>query len=129
MRIEHIAIWTHRLEDLKAFYETYFGATAGEKYVNPRKGFESYFLTFEGGARLELMRMPTIPTSLNIVGTQSTGLIHFAMSVGSEAAVDQLTARLRADSYLVLDGPRRTGDGYYESVVLDPDGNRVEITV
>ena len=129
MRIEHIAIWTHRLEDLKAFYETYFGATAGEKYVNPRKGFESYFLTFEGGARLELMRMPTIPASLNSVGTQSTGLIHFAMSVGSEAAVDQLTARLRADSYLVLDGPRRTGDGYYESVVLDPDGNRVEITV
>ena len=129
MRIEHIAIWTHRLEDLKAFYETYFGATAGEKYVNPRKGFESYFLTFEGGARLELMRMPTIPTSLNIVEMQFTGLINFAISVGSEPAVDQLTARLRADGYRVLDGPRRTGDGYYESVVLDPDGNRVEITV
>ncbi|MCW5849939.1 MAG: VOC family protein [Anaerolineae bacterium] len=129
MRIEHIAIWTYRLEELRQFYETYFGATAGEKYVNPRKGFESYFLTFEGGARLELMRMPTIPTSLNIVEMQFTGLIHFAISVGSEQAVDQLTARLRADGYRVLDSPRRTGDGYYESVVLDPDGNRVEITV
>ena len=129
MHIEHIAIWTHRLENLKAFYETYFGAMAGEKYVNPRTSFESYFLTFEGGARLELMRMPSIPASLNNVETQFTGLIHFALSVGSEEAVDQLTARLRADGYRVLDGPRRTGDGYYESVVLDPDGNRVEITV
>ena len=129
MRIEHIAIWTHHLEELRQFYERYFGATAGEKYVNPRTSFESYFLTFEGGARLELMRMPTIPASLNNVEAQFTGLIHVAISVGSEEAVDQLTARLRADGYRVLDGPRRTGDGYYESVVLDPDGNRVEITV
>ena len=75
------------------------------------------------------MCMPTIPASLNNVETQFTGLIHFAMSVGSEEAVDQLTAQLRADGHRVLDGPRRTGDGYYESVVLDPDGNRVEITV
>lgn len=129
MHIEHIAIWTQRLEDLKQFYVTYFGATAGEKYINTRKGFESYFLSFIGGARLELMRMPTIPVSLNNIATQFTGLIHFAISVGSEQAVDALTQRLHTDGYRVLDGPRRTGDGYYESVVLDPDGNRIEITV
>ena len=128
MRIEHVAVWTHHLEELRQFYATYFGATAGEKYVNPRKRFESYFLTLGEGAQLELMRMPGIAEAAR-EGAPVTGLAHLAFGVGSEAAVDQLTARLRADGYRVLDGPRRTGDGYYESVVLDPDGNRVEITV
>lgn len=128
MYIEHIAIWTRDLEGLKQFYETYFGAVAGEKYINPTKQFESYFLRFDKGARLELMRRPTIPDSKDDVYDQFTGLIHFAVSVDSEPAVDALTARLKKDGYPVLDGPRRTGDGYYESVVLDPDGNRIEIT-
>jgi lactoylglutathione lyase len=126
MRIEHLALWTQRLETLKAFYANYFGATAGPKYVNAAKQFESYFLSFASGARLELMQRPGLAPG---PGDPALGLAHFAVSVGSTEAVDALTARLHADGYRVLDGPRRTGDGYYESVVLDPDGNRVEITV
>lgn len=115
---------------MRTFYETYFGATANAKYTNARKGFSSYFLTFpNGGPRLELMQMPGIVDSVNTAQTQTLGLIHFAMSVGSEAVVDDLTNRFRADGFPVLDGPRRTGDGYYESVILDPEGNRIEITV
>jgi lactoylglutathione lyase len=129
MQIEHLAIWTPDLERLKSFYETYFGAQAGSKYINPAHQFSSYFLSFDTGARLELMSMPGIPPTQNDPLTQFTGYIHLALSVGSEAAVDALTARLRGAGYTVLDNPRRTGDGYYESVVLDPDGNRLEITV
>ena len=129
MRIEHIAIWTHDLERLRHFYETYFGGTANAKYVNPRKQFESYFLSFTDGARLELMQMPAVPPNKNDVEQQFTGYIHIAFSAGSREAVDALTDRLRADGYRILDGPRTTGDGYYESSVLDPDGNRIEITV
>lgn len=129
MQIEHVAIWTQNLERLRAFYETYFSATSGAKYVNPRHQFQSYFLTFTTGARLELMAMPAVPASLNDPLSQFAGLIHIAFSVGSEEQVDALTARLQADGYRLLDGPRHTGDGYYESVMLDPDGNRVEITI
>ena len=129
MRIEHIAIWTHDLERLRAFYERYFGAVAGALYRNEEHGFASYFLSFADGARLELMSMATIPESRNDPLRQVTGLIHVAISLGSGEAVDRLTDRLRADGYRVLDGPRRTGDGYYESTVLDPDGNRLELTV
>lgn len=129
MHIEHVAIWTRDLERLRAFYQTYFGAACGPKYTNPRRQFESYFLTFASGARLEIMTMPAVPASLNDPLSQFTGLIHVAFSVGSKEQVDALTSRLQADSYSLLDGPRYTGDGYYESVVLDPDGNRVEITI
>ena len=129
MNIEHIAIWAQELETLKVFYETYFGASANQKYSNHSKGFSSYFLTFATGARLELMQMPSLPTSKNDPYTQSTGLIHLAFSVGSAKKVDALTARLAQDGYAVLDGPRKTGDGYYESTVLDPEQNRIEITI
>lgn len=129
MHIEHIAIWTKNLERLRAFYEQYFQARAGEKYVNPGKQFESYFLSFASGSRLELMTRPDITLAADDVETQSSGYIHLAISVGSKEQVDLLTGRLRQDGYRVVDGPRRTGDGYYESVVLDPDGNRVEITI
>jgi lactoylglutathione lyase len=129
MRIEHVAIWTHDLERLRNFYETYFDGRANAKYVNSRRQFESYFLTFADGARLELMQMPTIPPSQNDIDRQFTGYIHMAFSIGSREAVDALTDRLRRDGCRILDGPRTTGDGYYESVVLDPDGNRIEITV
>ncbi|RYF49351.1 MAG: glyoxalase, partial [Cytophagaceae bacterium] len=111
------------------FYETYFQATANEKYTNVTKGFSSYFLSFpEGGPRLELMQMPGIPDTLNDALAQFTGLVHFAVSVGSEADVDALTEQLRADGFPVIGEPRRTGDGYYESVIFDPEQNRVEIT-
>jgi lactoylglutathione lyase len=129
MRIEHVAIWTHDLERSRHFYETYFEGRSNAKYVNPRKQFESYFLAFADGARLELMQRPDVPSSLNDVDRQFTGYIHLAFSIGSREAVDALTDCLRADGSRILDGPRTTGDGYYESSVLDPDGNRIEITV
>lgn len=129
MKIEHIAIWSRDLEKLKNFYVKYFDAKAGEKYINARKNFQSYFLSFENGCRLELMSKPEIPVSTNDIMAQFTGLIHFAMSTGSRETVDQLTERLRQDGYRVVGEPRTTGDGYYESVVLDPEGNRIEITI
>lgn len=129
MHIEHVAIWTRNLEQLRQFYETYFQASSGAKYVNPDKGFESYFLEFHSGARLELMCQSEIPDSRNDPGRQFTGLIHLAFSTGAPEKVDALTDRLGRDGYEIIDGPRCTGDGYYESVVLDPDGNRIEITV
>lgn len=129
MKIEHVAIWTRNLERLKAFYETFFEAESNTKYVNFEKGFESYFLSFESGARLELMQMTGIPDNLNDTDAQYQGIIHLAISVGSKQKVDDLTSLLREDGYQVVGLPRTTGDGYYESVVLDPDGNRIEITV
>ena len=128
MRIEHIALWTRDLERFKRFYVDYFGAVAGSGYVNPAKGFESCFLSFGDGARIEAMTTSTLNPVPIEAGAQRMGLTHFALSLGSEEQVDELTRRLKADGYPVIDGPRRTGDGYYESVVLDPDGNRVEIT-
>jgi lactoylglutathione lyase len=129
MNIEHIAIWVRNLEQMRHFYETYFGVVSNEKYSNVTKEFSSYFLTFpEGGSRLEIMQMPGIPETLNDAFAQFTGLTHFAISVGSETAVDALTERLRADGYSIVGGPRRTGDGYYESVVFDPELNRIELT-
>ena len=129
MKVEHVAIWSKDIERLKAFYERYFGATASEKYSNSNKSFSSYFLSFESGARLELMHMPAIPESLDSKETQFTGYIHIALSTGSKEKVDQLAAQLKTDGYKIMDAPRYTGDGYYESVVLDPDDNRIEITI
>ncbi len=127
MHIEHIAIWTRQLETLKTFYETYFGAQANQKYANPKKHFESYFLTFSNGARLEIMQAPEV--SARPTAAQPLGYTHLAFSVGSRDEVDRLTGQLRTDGFTVENLPRITGDGYYESVVLDPDGNRIEITV
>jgi lactoylglutathione lyase len=129
MKIAHIALWTMDIEKLRTFYETYFQAQSTPKYTNAKKQFQSYFLTFSSGARLELMQRPDIRAVEKAAGQESLGYAHLAMAVGSEAAVDGLTQRLMADGYARLDGPRRTGDGYYESVVLDPEGNRIEITV
>ena len=128
MKIEHLAIWCRDIEKLKSFYIRYFQATAGEKYFNPIKRFQSYFLTFENGCRLELMQMPGIPENVNDPRLQYTGIIHFAISVGSKEAVNHLTEALRKDNIEIVGEPRTTGDGYYESVVFDPEGNRIEIT-
>jgi len=128
IRIEHIALYSDDLEASKAFYSRYFGAQAGPKYVNKTKGFASYFLRFGDGCRLELMSLAGIGPNRNEVGSNHLGLAHFAIALGDEQAVDALTAQLADDGYTVLDGPRRTGDGYYESVVLDPGNNRIELT-
>lgn len=130
MAIEHIAMWVRDLERMRTFYETYFGATANAKYTNTRKEFSSYFLSFpDGGPRLEIMQMPGILETQQAGFTQWMGFVHIAIAVGSEATVDALTDQLQVDGYRIADGPRRTGDGYYESVVLDPEQNRIEITV
>lgn len=128
MKIEHLAIWVKDLEGMRAFYERYFQAKAGEIYHNPKKNFYSYFLSFEQGCRLELMQKAEIPDNQNDPHLQYIGLIHFAVAVGSKALVDSLTEQLRADGYQVVGEPRTTGDGYYESVILDPEGNRIELT-
>src|SRR5262249_44759042 len=105
----------------------YFGATVGNRYVNAAKGFESRFVSFASGARIEIMRTSTLAPVKHESGAQRMGLTHMAISLGSEQHVDEKTDELRRDGYPVLDGPRRTGDGYYESVTLDPDGNRIEL--
>ena len=126
MQLEHLAIWTCQLESLKHFYCQYFGATASIRYHNSVRQFTSYFLTFANGTRLELMHQPDL---LPLEQAPAVGLAHMAFSTGSEAAVDQMTETLRQAGYSPLDGPRRTGDGYYESTFRDPDGNLIELTV
>ena len=128
-RIEHVALWVTNLDAMCAFYADAFGAAIGPLYENPRHGFASRFVTLASGARLEFMTTSELHPVTLAPGAQRMGLTHLALSLGSEAAVDELTARLRARGVPVLDEPRRTGDGYYESVVLDPEGNRLELTV
>jgi lactoylglutathione lyase len=124
VRLEHVGLWVRDLDAVAAFYARYFDASIGALYRNPRKGFESRFLQFTGGARLELMRRVDVASRL---ADEQLGLAHVALTVGDEVAVDTLAARLSKDGFPPLDGPRRTGDGYYECVVRDPEGNRVEI--
>ena len=127
-KIDHIALYTADLERARAFYERHFGATANDRYHNPKTGLQTYFLTFPDSAtRLELMTRPGLAPGGERMMRE--GYIHCAFSVGSREAVDRLTAQLVADGYPCLSGPRTTGDGYYESVVTDPDGNLLEITV
>lgn len=127
MKIAHIALFTNNLESLRAFYQTYFGARCSNQYTNPGKQFSSYFLTFDEGCTLEIMTQPGLA---DIAGKHLvTGLAHFAISVGSKEKVIKLTDRLRNDGYLIAGEPRTTGDGFFESVVCDPDNNRVEITI
>lgn len=125
MKIEHIAIWVSDLEKTRDFYVNYFGGTSNELYYNPKKNFSSYFISFDEGCRLELMYRPDITNTMNGEGL---GITHFAISVYSKSKVDELTEKLRTDGYAIAGEPRTTGDGYYESVILDPEGNRVEIT-
>ena len=128
MKIEHVAIWVKDLEGIRTFYERYFEAIAGEKYHNPKKNFTSYFLSFTSGSRLELMQQPDIISKFE-KENEFLGLTHLAISVGSKDKVNELTAQIKKDGYTIIGEPRTTGDGYYESVVLDPEGNRIEITI
>lgn len=124
MKIHHIAIWTFRLEELKDFYIHYFGGTSNNKYINPMKGFQSYFIYFDEGASLELMSRTDIQH--NEIEENRMGLTHFALAFASKEEVLRVTEQLRADGYTIAGEPRTSGDGYFESVILDPDGNRVE---
>ena len=127
MKIEHIALYVEDLEETKNFFIKYLGAKANNGYYNPRTNFRSYFLSFEDGARLEIMRRPEM---VNLPKEAArTGYAHIAFSVGSREKVDALTAELKADGYDVVSGPRITGDGYYESCIVAMEDNQIEITV
>jgi len=129
-RIEHVALWTEDLERSRRFYGELLGGRASALYRNETTGFESYFLEFDDGPRLELMRMRMPGIAPRPADTrQALGFVHVAFALGSEAAVDALTRTIAEAGFGVVGEPRWTGDGYYESVVLDPDGNRVELTV
>ena len=127
MKIEHVALYVHDLEGARTFFMKYLGAKSNDGYHNPRTDFRSYFLSFDGGARLELMNKPgmtDVPKAL-----ARTGYAHIAFSVGSKEKVDALTAKLKAAGYEVIGVPRTTGDGYYESCILAIEQNQIEITV
>ena len=129
MIIEHVAIWTDNLEQLTHYYVKYFDATANEKYTNEQNQFQSYFLTFQSGARLEIMTMPGVPKNKNdTVTKQHKGIIHLAFGVNTMKEVDEKAAGLLSAGFQILRGPRKTGDGYYEFETLDPDHNRLEVT-
>ena len=123
--IEHIAMYVNDLEAARDFFVRYLGGESNAGYHNEATGFRSYFLTFGGGARLELMNKP------GLTGGEADrlGYAHVAFSLGSREAVDALTERLRRDGFEVVSGPRTTGDGYYESCVAAVEGNRIELTV
>lgn len=127
MKIEHVAMYVNNLEGAKTFFETYFNARSNELYHNTKTGFRSYFLSFDDGARLEIMnkeQMDDLENPLN-----RTGFAHLTFALGSKEAVDTLTKKLKEDGYEVISGPRTTGDGYYESCILGFENNQIEITV
>ncbi|SFT35321.1 lactoylglutathione lyase [Lachnospiraceae bacterium XBD2001] len=127
MKIEHIAMYVNNLEAARDFFVKYFGGKSNDGYHNPNTDFRSYFITFDDGARLEIMKKPVMDDLEKPLNR--TGYIHLAFSVGSKEAVDELTARLKNDGYDVVSGPRTTGDGYYESCIVGIEGNQIEITV
>ena len=193
MKIEHVAIWVRDIDKVGEFYRKYFGGVVHPIYRNPAKQFTSRFITFDDGARLEIMHRPDICVERNVgtvtslksdthrsanekmraffrfltsavfhvkqlqteeaaehsftdisevqqVGsegantiakpdTQHLGFTHLSFSVGSKEEVDRLTQQMSSDGISIVGQPRTTGDGYYESVVLDPEGNRIEITI
>jgi len=129
MTLEHVAIWTDKLEELKDYYTKYFGGTSNDKYTNEKNQFHSYFLTFKSGARLEIMTMPDIPENKNDkVAAQHKGIIHLAFGVDTKQEVEDKARQLESDGFKILRAPRQTGDGYYEFETLDPDNNRLEVT-
>lgn len=127
MKIEHIAMYVTDLERAKEFFEKYFGARSNNGYHNPATDFRSYFLTFDDGARIEIMNKPGMDDADKSLAR--TGFIHIAFSLGSKERVDELTAQMKQDGYEVISGPRTTGDGYYESCIIGVEGNQIEITI
>ena len=127
MRIEHIAMYVNDLESARDFFIKYFNATSNDGYHNKTTDFRSYFLSFDDGTRLEIMKKPVMEDCVKDLNR--TGYIHIAFSVGSKEGVDALTKRLKDEGYEVISGPRTTGDGYYESCIVGIEGNQIEITV
>ncbi len=127
MKIEHIALYVNDLERAKDFFTRYFHAAAGEKYHNPKTGFQSYFLSFQGEFRLEIMSNPQMVNMEKLPAR--TGYAHIALSVGTKETVNSLTEQLRKDGYRIISNPRTTGDGYYESCLIDLEDNQIEITI
>ena len=127
MKIEHIAMYVTNIEAVREFFIKYFGAKSNDGYHNLKTNFRSYFLSFDDGARLEIMNRPQMVDSVKEISR--TGYIHIAFSLGSSEKVDQLTANLQSDGYEVISAPRTTGDGYYESCIVDLEGNQIELTV
>lgn len=127
MKIEHIAMYVNELESARDFFVKYLGGVSNDGYHNVKTGFRSFFISFEDGARLEIMNKPSVEDIEKPVNR--TGYIHIAFSVGSVEEVDRLTRVFREDGYEVLSGPRTTGDGYYESCIVGIEGNQIEITV
>lgn len=124
MKLHHIAIWTFRLEELKDFYVRFLGGTSNEKYINPKKGFESYFISFDEGPTLELMSRADVQNTP--IEENRRGLTHLAFTFPSKEEILRFTEEMRSEGYTIAGEPRTSGDGYFESVVLDPDGNRLE---
>ena len=127
MKIEHIARYVEDLKRSRQFFETYFHAVSNDMYYNKKKEFRSYFLRFSDGTRLELMNRKDMKSK----GKRmiQNGFAHIAFSTGSREKVDELTEKLKQDGFRITSGPRMTGDGYYESCILDWEGNEIEITV
>lgn len=123
-RIDHTALYVTDLDTSRDFFTTYVGAASNDGYHNPRSGLRTYFLTFDDGSRLEIMARPGIEAE-RVEG--QLGWAHVALNLGSREAVDALAERLTADGYRVVNGPRVTGDGCYEAVVLDEAGNEIEL--
>ena len=129
MTIDHVAIWTSQLERLKDYYIRYFNGRANKKYLNRERHFESYFVSFDSGTRLELMQMPGIPENLNDpVEKQYQGIIHISFGMENMDLVNEKFNELKKDGFKILRGPRKTGDGYWEFETLDPDNNRIEVS-
>ncbi len=127
MKIEHIAMYVNDLESVRDFFVKYLGGVSDNGYHNETTGFRSFFISFDNGARLEIMKKPVMENSVKSVNR--TGYIHIAFSVGSTEEVDRLTRVFQEDGYEVISGPRTTGDGYYESCIVGIEGNQIEFTV
>lgn len=127
MKIEHVAMYVNDLLSEREFFITFFNARSNSGYQNEKTGFQSFFLTFEDGARLEIMKKPEMENVEKFFSR--TGYAHLAFSLGDKEKVDALTVRMLSAGYEVISGPRTTGDGYYESCILDGEGNQIELTI
>lgn len=127
MKIEHVAMYVNELESARDFFVKYLGGVSNDGYHNKTTGFRSFFISFDDGARLEIMNKPSMENIEKSVNR--TGYIHIAFSVGNVEEVDRLTRQFQEDGYEVLSGPRTTGDDYYESCIVGFEGNQIEITV